>query len=534
MTWKVLLLDFNVRSAAELGPSLSEAGCDAEVITDRRALTAATTLSQLSSRRCDAVLLSVALPRLAGVGLLDRIHRDTRSRGIPVIIVGSDATLLTWHETKRTPAEGYLRRSEAPGALASELRALLQSVVGAGSRTVPPPPPGSVERAPDAEGTAPQEKLDDDAKKPRTHSRLRLVPAGGGGRLRRGSRTDLPAATTAAGELEPAAPVESDPAARIRHLEAALEKSLERLRDAGRQLEGERASHEDALRSMTAELHAVSVKLGKKLADVTARALAAEERANVEASRASQATAAEQALAAKHQELLEIERIRAELELRLDREIAARREDQQVAVAALRVAEERIASLVAQAPPVPSRRSMPAPDSQIVPSRSPSSSDLFERRSSGPPPVKSGPRTVRPLASFEGDRDDTRLPGCRAMLLIDGDKASRVNTARALARASWEVTVRDSCAGIADVIGTFDIIVTEVAGVGVDELLGAFREHGHACAIVVWTLAVDSARALFREAGIARVTILQKAYRTDDLVAAVQAHLDETPSVAIG
>jgi hypothetical protein len=84
---------------------------------------------------------------------------------------------------------------------------------------------------------------------------------------------------------------------------------------------------------------------------------------------------------------------------------------------------------------------------------------------------------------------------------------------------------------VADVIGTVDIIVTEVVGVAIDDLLSAFRQQQRACAIVVWTLAVDTAQALLKEARIPRVSILQKTYRTDDLVAAVQAHLDETPGV---
>jgi DNA-binding response OmpR family regulator len=573
MSWKVLLLDYNSRSAGELRPALSEVGCEFDVIVDKRALAAAKSLSDLTSKRFDAVLLSVALPRLAGVGLFDRIHQDTRGRGVPVILVGSDARLLTWHETTRTPAEGYLLKPAGHDALVAELGALLRAVVGAGTRTVPPPSPGAGQDVASAAGASegadvagPSEGPIDEGRvgRTRTESRLRVVSIGASsGKRRKSTKTRVPEPVAA--DVAPTTRHADEQSARIRHLEAALERSLERLREAGRQLEGERTAHHEALSSMAAELHALSVKLGKKLTDATARAGAAEERARAaQATTVSALAAAEEAVAAKHQELLETEaaailrtqavdeelrrqrvehegvaaeseRRRCDLETRLDREIAARREDQQVAVAALRSAEERIAALVAQAPPVASRRSMPAPSSQALPSVPPSSSDLVDRRSSGPPPVKSGPRvSARPMASLEGDRDDTRPPGCRAVLLIDGDKAARVNTARALARASCEVTVRDSCLDVATVIGTFDVIVTEAVGVSIDELLDACRERPHACAIVVWTLAVESARAMFDEAGIQRVSFLQKAYRADDLVTAVQARLDESPNVALG
>ena len=133
--------------------------------------------------------------------------------------------------------------------------------------------------------------------------------------------------------------------------------------------------------------------------------------------------------------------------------------------------------------------------------------------------------STRLPASLEGDRDDTRPVDRRAVLLIDADRVARVNTVRALARASCEVTVRDSCVDVGTLIGGFDVVVTEVVGVAIEELVKACAERSP-CAIFVWTPGVDSARALFDTAGIKDVSVLQKGNRADGLVAAVQARLD--------
>jgi len=139
MSWNVLVLDDNPKSAAEIQRGLSDVGCNVHVITDKRLLAGAKSFSRITRDQFDVVLVSVAMPRLAGLNLFDRIHRETHRRSIPVVLIGSDVSALARHEAGATPAEGYIRRPPEHDALVVELGAGLLAVVGGGTRTVPPP-----------------------------------------------------------------------------------------------------------------------------------------------------------------------------------------------------------------------------------------------------------------------------------------------------------------------------------------------------------------------------------------------------------
>jgi DNA-binding response OmpR family regulator len=573
MSWKVLLLDDNPRSAEELQRALREVGCDVRLVADRRTLASVRSLSRLAPDRVDAVLVSVAGPRFGGLELFERIHRDTRAHGTPVVVIGSDEKILARHESSLTPAEGYVRRPADHEALVVELGAGLLAVVGAGTRTVPPPPPGASHDGRSATDEALRGAVAHEASDADGVADWALTQA----RVPREATSRAP----------------DDKTARIEELEVDLERSLELLRGAAQRIDADRIAHdvalaaaiaeasdarakdramgESALLSMATELHTQSVAFARKhyeleerhgedlrLTQATQAEIAAqrdqlrhalvvverERRAAVEERDAVRGAAEALAASAASEKL--------ESEARLAREITMRRADQELAVAALRSAEERIASLEARTtlPPSMGERlalgagggsgelrvsgwSMP-PESHGTRSVPPVSGYARERRSSGPPPLKSGSRAAARLpASLEGDRDDTRPTG-RAVLLIDGDKTSRVSAARALARAGCEVTVCDSCADVAAVFRTFDVVVTEIADVAIELLLNACNERVLACAIVVWTPGVDAARTLFEGAGIQGVTFLQKAYRPDDLVTAVRARLDGVRNVAHG
>jgi CheY-like chemotaxis protein len=139
---------------------------------------------------------------------------------------------------------------------------------------------------------------------------------------------------------------------------------------------------------------------------------------------------------------------------------------------------------------------------------------------------------VRPGPVAEGDARLTGGSIQRSVLLIDCDRIARAQLSRGLARAGCEITVRDSCAGIAKGADEFDVIVTEVVGVAIEELYEAFAGRPLRCAIIAWTAGIDGARTKLRAAGLDGVSVVLKESRPDALVAAVLAQLAERKSVA--
>ena len=602
MTWRVLLLDDNPRSAADLHEALCEVCADILLITDTRSLANPALFSSVSRDHFDAVVVSVALPGPSELDLFDRVYRDTRRRFIPIVLVGSDAGALARHEMSRTPADRYVRRPTNHDALVAELGAALLAVVGRGPRTISPPQYAEV-------GLLVASEV--------PHAPQGLADAGSSARPQ----------PDAVGEGDAAAPPSPETnAAEVRGLEAELERCLELLKATERQLDVDRARHQEAiaaaavdaelalaeeramgqsaLMSMGAELHAQSVRFGKTISDATARARDAEARAraadaalaehrreveqtqdgtpetaattaaagllrDLEAERGrnharemeaqDQARAAQSARGTRERELVEalekaaqqvstLEQQLEQLEQRLQREIAMRRSNDEFALAAMRASEERIAALEAARASAteddsssesgehlaPRRPAIPAEGLGAQPvARLPG----FPReRRSGPPPFKSEARlTAHVPPSTDDETDDPRLPQRRAVLLIDADKGARVNIVRALARANCEVTVRDSCADLAVAIDGFDVIVNEVVGVAIEELVNLYGKRPRPDAsIVVWTAGVEGARTLLDAAGLKDVSVLQKGHRADGLVAAVQSCLDDFASAAHG
>jgi CheY-like chemotaxis protein len=157
------------------------------------------------------------------------------------------------------------------------------------------------------------------------------------------------------------------------------------------------------------------------------------------------------------------------------------------------------------------------------------------RRTKRPPPAEEKPARGRTVPSGSAGERDARLAAGsiqRSVLVIDRDRVARADVSRALARAGCEITVRDSCAGIANAAHEFDVIVTEVVGVDIEELCEAFAGHPPPCAIIAWTAGIDGARTTLRGAGLGGVSVVRKESRPDALVAAVRAHLAERKAIA--
>jgi len=151
-----------------------------------------------------------------------------------------------------------------------------------------------------------------------------------------------------------------------------------------------------------------------------------------------------------------------------------------------------------------------------------------------PPELKSRVSTLRPSVVPESDMPRPTRADRRSVLVIDKDRTARAGICRALVQAGCEVTARESCVDIARAIHEFDVIVTEVLGVAVEELLTTFAQRPPKCGIVGWTTETETARAMFNAAGLRGVPIVSKESRPDTLVATVRTSLGEVPSVARG
>jgi hypothetical protein len=125
------------------------------------------------------------------------------------------------------------------------------------------------------------------------------------------------------------------------------------------------------------------------------------------------------------------------------------------------------------------------------------------------------------------DQGALQAAGGRAVLVIDADRMARVDLCRALIHAACDVTVRDTCAGVVTGADQFDVIVADIEGVAIEELIDAFASDPPDCAVIAWTKAVDRAEAMFRAAGLDSFSVVAKAARPDSVVAAVDQLLVE-------
>ena len=132
---------------------------------------------------------------------------------------------------------------------------------------------------------------------------------------------------------------------------------------------------------------------------------------------------------------------------------------------------------------------------------------------------------ARALARFEDDHRVTHVSGRRSVLVIDADRMARVDLSRALIRADCEVTVRDTCKGALSAAEGYDVIVTDVDGVNVEELIEAFVDDPPSCAVIAWTKAVNRAKSMFMAAGLEAFSVVHKEERPANVMAAVDALL---------
>lgn len=107
MTKKVLIFESDAGFAAELSDGLERLGCTTTVVDD-----ASVGLQTAASERPDLILLSIELPRMNGFSVCNKLKRDSKLKGVPLIIMSSDSTDETFeqHRRLRTRAEDYVHK----------------------------------------------------------------------------------------------------------------------------------------------------------------------------------------------------------------------------------------------------------------------------------------------------------------------------------------------------------------------------------------------------------------------------------------
>ncbi len=153
-----------------------------------------------------------------------------------------------------------------------------------------------------------------------------------------------------------------------------------------------------------------------------------------------------------------------------------------------------------------------------------------QRRTTKPPAESAGANASRrPSRPAPNDAKIKPARRRRSVLVIERDRVARTAISRALARAGCEVSVRDSCAEIGTGARDFEVIVTGVVGVAIEELLTTFAQRPPPCKVVAWAEGIEGARAMFTTAGLRGVSFVARESRPDSLVSAVRVAMGDAP-----
>lgn len=83
-------------------------------------------LAMMRRHRVDLVLSDVNMPRLDGEGFLQQLAADDELRGVPVVMVTSDATTNRATRLLGMGARGYITKPFLPETLRAELERVLE------------------------------------------------------------------------------------------------------------------------------------------------------------------------------------------------------------------------------------------------------------------------------------------------------------------------------------------------------------------------------------------------------------------------
>ena len=103
---QVWIVDDDEEMARAVGLMLKLLDC--EVVSFLNARSAARTL--LSGRRPDALILDINMPEVTGLDLLEFVRRNQVWKGLPVVMLSSDAADVTVDKALTIGADGYVTK----------------------------------------------------------------------------------------------------------------------------------------------------------------------------------------------------------------------------------------------------------------------------------------------------------------------------------------------------------------------------------------------------------------------------------------
>jgi two-component system, chemotaxis family, chemotaxis protein CheY len=84
-------------------------------------------LRVLAQEQVDVILTDINMPGMDGEQLVERLQQDRQLRGIPVVVVSTDATSSRMKRMLALGARGYVTKPFSPEALRCELDRVLES-----------------------------------------------------------------------------------------------------------------------------------------------------------------------------------------------------------------------------------------------------------------------------------------------------------------------------------------------------------------------------------------------------------------------
>jgi DNA-binding response OmpR family regulator/GTP1/Obg family GTP-binding protein len=154
---RVLIIEADREFANGLAKGLSAAGYGTLVACD-----GSEGLDMVRNERPDLVVLCVELPQMSGYSVCNKLKKDGQLKGIPLIIISSEATPETFqqHRKLKTHAEEYMIKPFGADEMVEKAAALIGPAETAAEPA--PPEPEPVPGPAPAPEPAPQPKADDE------------------------------------------------------------------------------------------------------------------------------------------------------------------------------------------------------------------------------------------------------------------------------------------------------------------------------------------------------------------------------------
>jgi len=126
MSYRILIVDDSPAMRSFVRRVIHLSGVDVEEF--REASNGARALDILREHPVDLVLTDVNMPEVDGEQFLERLAEDDRLKGIPVIVISTDATQNRISRLIKLGARGYLAKPFLPEVLRAQLEGVLETI----------------------------------------------------------------------------------------------------------------------------------------------------------------------------------------------------------------------------------------------------------------------------------------------------------------------------------------------------------------------------------------------------------------------